>query len=72
MDKLFSSKQTIPNPFASTATAAAGTYLATIATTMSTAVTRLTSKAAANHADANRDETIDYKDMPTDVREKMI
>ena len=34
---------------------------------MSTAVTGLTSKAAANHADTNKDETIDYKDMPADV-----
>ena len=68
MDHLFSMKQAIPTSQSSTATA--GTHLATIANTMSTAVTGLTSKAAANHADANRDETIDYKDMPTDVREQ--
>ena len=29
-------------------------------------MTGLTSKEAANHADANRKETIDFKDMPAD------
>ena len=67
MDKLFSSEQVIPAPTSSTAAATAGTHLATIATTMSTAVSGVTSKAAANHANADKDETIDYKDMPTDV-----
>ena len=68
MDKLFSKKQAVPVPSLSTATAATtGTHLATIANTMLTAVIRLTSKAAANYANANRDETIDYKDTPTNV-----
>ena len=67
MDKLFSSKQAIPAPTTPTAAATARTHLATIATTMSTAVSGVTSKAAANHADADKDETIDYKDMPADV-----
>ena len=72
MDELFSSRQPVPNPSLSSlaATTAAGNHLASIATTMLSAVTGLTSKAAANHADADRDETIDYKDMPTDVRER--
>ena len=37
---------------------------------MLTAVTKLTSKAAANHANNDQDETIDYKDIPTDVWEQ--
>ena len=67
MDKLFSSEQAIPAPTTTTTTATAGTHLATIANTMSTAVSGVTSRAAANHADADKDETIDYKDMPDDV-----
>ena len=70
MDKLFSIEQDIPAQSVSTVTAAAGTHLATIATKMLTAVIGLTSKAAANHANADQDETIDYKDMPTDVLEQ--
>ena len=35
---------------------------------MSTAVSGVTSKAAANHADPDKDETIDCKDIPADVR----
>ena len=75
MDKLFSSQQAIPAPTAASVTAAitATTHLATIATMMSSAVssaTGLTSKAAAAHADADRDETMDYKDMPTDLRDR--
>ena len=66
MDELFSTKQPVSTP--STPSSAATNHLASIATTMSTAVTGLTSKAAANHADADWDETIDYKDMPPDVR----
>ena len=61
MDELFFSRQPLPSAPTLAATTAAGTHLASIATTMSSAVTRLTSKAAANHADANQDETIDYK-----------
>ena len=72
MDKLFNSEQTIPPPSQATANAAvtAGTYLAAIANTMSTAVSGagLTSKAAAHHADADQDETIDFEDMPTNLR----
>ena len=68
MDKLLSSKQTIPAPTTSTAAATAGTHLATIATTISTAVSCVTSKAAASHANADKDETIDCKDRSTDVR----
>ena len=67
MDELFSKKKAVPTTPSSATTA--GNHLATIATIMSTAVTGLTSKAAANHADADREETIDYNDMPTDVRE---
>ena len=68
MDELFSSPQAVPVPPSLTTTAAiTGTHLATIATTISTAVTGLTSKTATNHANANRDEMIDYKDMPTNV-----
>ena len=67
MDKLFSTEQAIPVSSTSAATAAAGTHLATIATIMLTAVSGVTSKAAANHADADKDETIDYKDIHTDV-----
>ena len=72
MDKLFSSEQAIPPPCQVTANTAAtaGTHLAAIANTMSTAVSGvgLTSKAAAHHTNADRDETIDFKDMPTDLR----
>ena len=65
IDELFSSKQPLTStPSANTV---AGNHLATIATTMSSAVTGLTSKAAANHADADREETIDFKDMPVDL-----
>ena len=35
---------------------------------MTTAVTGLTGRAAINHADANREETIDFKDMPVNLR----
>ena len=35
---------------------------------MTSAVTGLTSKAAVNHADADREETIDFNDMPDDLR----
>ena len=75
MDKLFSSKQAIPAPTQASVTAAkaAGNHLATIATTMSSAVSGaagLTSKVAATHADADRDETMDYRDMPTDLRDR--
>ena len=60
MDELFSSKQPVPNPSSSSlAATTAGNHLASIATMMSTAVTGLTSKAAANHADADREETIE-------------
>ena len=77
MDKLFSSQQAIPAPTAASVTAAnaATTHLATIATRMSSAVSGatgaagLTSKATAAHADADRDETMDHKDMPTDLRD---
>ena len=37
---------------------------------MSTAFTGLTSKAATNHANTDRDETIDYKNMPTNIWEQ--
>ena len=67
MDELFSTKQPVPNP--SSSPSAANNHLASIATTMLTALTGLTSQAAAKHADADRDETIDYKDMPTDFWE---
>ena len=67
ISKLFSSEQAIPASSALTATATAGTHLATIATTMLTAIIGLTSKADANHANADEDETIDYKDMLIDV-----
>ena len=70
MDKLFSSEKAIPTPSVLTATAAAGTCLDTIATMILTAVTGLTNKAAVNHANINKDERIDYKDMPTDVCEQ--
>ena len=70
MDKLFISEQSIPPSITTTATVTAGNHLATIANTMSTAVSgaRLTSKAAANHANASRDETIDFKDIPTNLQ----
>ena len=70
MDKLFISEQAIPPSTLTTATVTAGNHLATIANTMSTAVSGagLTSKVAANHADADREETIDFKDMPADLR----
>ena len=65
MDKLFSSEQAIPPPTQATANAAvtAGTHLATIANTMSTAISGagLTSKGATHHANANQDETIDLR-----------
>ena len=71
MDKLFSSEQAIPPPTQATAnsTVTAGTHLASIANTMSTAVSGagLTSKAATSHVDADQEETIDFKDMPTDL-----
>ena len=67
MDKLFSGKQAVPT---ATLTTTAGNHLASIATTMLSAVTWFTSKAAANHANVNREETIDYKDMSTDVRDQ--
>ena len=35
---------------------------------MSTAFTGLTSKAADNHANADQEETIDFKDMPVNLR----
>ena len=73
MNNFFSSEQTIPAPFVSTVTAASGTHLANISTTMLIAVTDLSSKVAANHinyANVNKDETIDYKDMPTSVCEQ--
>ena len=70
IDELFSFKQPVPNPSSSSsaATTTAGNHLASITTTMSTAVTGLTSQAAVKHADADQDETIDYKDMPANVR----
>ena len=67
IDKLFSQKQAVPTTPSLRTT---GNHLATIATTMSTTVTGLTSKAAANHVDTDRKETIDYKDMPNNVREQ--
>ena len=75
MDKLLSSQQAIPKPTAASVTAAtaAGNHLASIATKMSSAVSGtagLTSKAAAIHAHADQDETMDYKDMPTDLRDQ--
>ena len=74
MDKLFSSVQAIPGPTTASVTAAntANGHLATIATTFSSAIsgaTGLTSKAAASHANADQNETMDYKDMPTDLRD---
>ena len=65
MDELFSRKQAVPTTPSPTTTA--GNHLASIATSMLTAVTGLTCKNATNHTDANREETIDYNDMPTDV-----
>ena len=35
---------------------------------MSTIGTGLASKAAANHANADKEETMDFKDMPADLR----
>ena len=75
MDQLFSNQQAIPPPTQATVAAAntAGNHLASIANTISTAVSgapRLTSQAAANHAEADRDETIDFKDMPQDLRDR--
>ena len=71
MDKLFSEEQAFSAPSSSTtATVTAGTHLETITNTMSISVIGLTRKVAANHAHANRDVAIDYKDMPTDVREQ--
>ena len=67
MEKLFSSKRPVPNPFSTDAITTTGNNLASIATIISTAVAGRTSQAAAKHADADRDETIDYKDMPPDV-----
>mmetsp|Transcript_12790 Transcript_12790/g.12601 ORF Transcript_12790/g.12601 Transcript_12790/m.12601 type:complete len:133 (-) Transcript_12790:36-434(-) len=69
MDELFSSKQPVPNLSSSFSAArtAAGNHLASIATTMLTAVTGFTSQAAAKHTDTDQDETIDYKNMPPDV-----
>ena len=54
IDKLSSNKQAIPVPTTSTAAATAETHLATIATTMSTAVSGVTSKTAANHANTDK------------------
>ena len=65
MDELFSKKQDVSTTALSTTTA--GNHLASIATTMLTTLTGLTSKNAANYANANREETIDYNDIPTDV-----
>ena len=48
----------------------AGNHLAFIATSILTAVTGLTSKNAANYANTDKVETIDYNDMPTDVCEQ--
>ena len=75
LNKLFSGEHGIPPPTPTSVTAAnaAGTHLATIANTMSSTVSGaagLTSKTAASHADANQDEIMDYKDMPTDLRDQ--
>jgi len=64
MDKLFSTKQAAPTTTISSS--GNDVNLASIATSMSTAVS---SKNAANHADSKKEGTIDYNDMPTDVRE---
>ena len=70
MTELFSSKPALPSSTTTGTIAAtvAGNHLATIATSMSTIGTGLTSKAAATYADADREETMDFKDMPPDVR----
>ena len=67
MNELFTSRQPLPAAPTMGAATTAGNHLAAIATTMSTAVTGLTSKAAANHANADREETIDFQDMPADL-----
>ena len=53
MDELFTSRQPLPAAPTTAAATTAGNHLASIATTMTTAVTGLTSKTAANHADAD-------------------
>ena len=68
MDKLFSEKQAVPITISTITTAR--NHLASIVTTMLTAVTGLTSQAAVNHTHTDREETIDYKDIPTDVQEQ--
>ena len=69
MDKLFISEQAIPPSTTTAKTVTAGNHLATIANTISTAVSGagLTSKATANNANANQEETIDFKDMPANL-----
>ena len=64
MVKLFTSKQA--DPTTTTSTAGNDANLASISTSM---LTVMTSKNAANHADSDKEETMDYNDMLTDIRE---
>ena len=68
MNKLFSEKQAVPTTTSLTGTT--GNYLASIATSMLATVSGVISKNAANHADADKEETIDYNDIPIDVWER--
>ena len=67
MDELFTSRQPLPAACTSAAVTAAENHLVSIATTMTSAMTGLTRKAATNHADVDQEETIDFKDMPADL-----
>ena len=68
MDRLFSTKQTVPTTTSSTATA--GNHLTSIATSMPIAVSGVTGKNAANHTDSDKEETNEYHDMLTDILER--
>ena len=62
MDELFDKNQAAP--ITTTSTPGNDANLASIATSMLTAIS---SKNAAKHADSDKEETIDYNDMPMDA-----
>ena len=64
MDELFGTKQAVPTT--TTSTFGNGANLASITTLM---LTTMSSKNATNHADSDKEETIDYNSIPTDVRD---
>ena len=68
MDELFSEKQAVSTSKLPTTTIR--NHFAFFTTLMSNAVSGTTGKNAVNHADTNKEETIDYNDMPADICEQ--